>query len=58
MFEISPNLLQLFQFKDQKDFLQSAQLKTHSANVISSVGRVIENLEEFDLAAAFLIALG
>lgn len=26
--------------------------------MVSSIGRVIENLEEFDLAAAFLIALG
>ena len=58
MFEISPSLLRLFPFKDQKDFLQSAQLKTQSANVVSSIGRVIENLEEFDLSAAFLIALG
>ena len=58
LFEINPHLVRHFSFKDQKDFLQSSSLKSQSANVISSIGRVVDNLEEFDLAAAFLIALG
>lgn len=58
IFTLHPEALPLFSFKDQKNFLESGGLKRASASAIGSVNTVVTNLDNFEAAAALLMALG
>ena len=58
MFEKFPHAIELFPFKDQKNFLQSAIVKKQTAGVIGVIGRAIEQLDEFEKVLSILTALG
>ena len=44
IFQIAPEALQLFSFKDEPDLYESNKLKKHGANVMKAVNNAVENL--------------
>ena len=58
LFEYAPDALQMFPYKDTKDFITSAIVKKQSASVLRVIGRGIENLQDFDSIQNVFHALG
>ena len=58
IFDIEPAALQLFPFKNQKNYMQSAQLKKHATGVIGTIGRAIESIDNLTMIIQVLKALG
>jgi len=57
-FEIAPESLQLFPFKNHKNYMESSQLKQHAAGVVGTIGKVIMNIDNVELLIQVLKALG
>jgi len=58
MFTINPQAIELFPFKDQKNYLQSAIVKKQTAAVVGIIGRAAESLDNFEQIVTIFNALG
>lgn len=58
IFEIAPEALQLFSFKDEPDLYESAALKKHGVLVVSTVGKAVAGLKDLEKLAPVLKNLG
>lgn len=47
IFLAHPEALQYFPFKDQRNYLQSNIVKKQSSNVVGTIGRIVEGLDNF-----------
>lgn len=58
IFEIAPEALQLFPFKDEADLYESSALKAHGVKVVTTVGTAVGSLEQLGALVPVLQALG
>jgi len=58
IFEIAPEALQLFKFKDESNVFESTLLKSHSNKVIATVDVAVNSLGDLNVLVAVLRALG
>lgn len=57
-FATTPEAIELFPFKDQKNYLQSAIVKKQTAAVVGIIGRACESLDNFEQIVTIFTALG
>jgi len=58
IFEIAPEALQLFSFKNEENLYESPKLKSHAVGVISTVGTAVEGLNDLGALVPVLQGLG
>jgi hemoglobin-like flavoprotein len=58
IFEIAPEALQLFSFKDEPDLYESPKLKSHASGVVTFVGKAVAGLKDLKTLAPVLQELG
>lgn len=58
IFDIAPEALQLFSFKDEPDLFESEKLKKHGAAVVRTCGKAVSGLRDVQTLAPVLKALG
>ena len=58
IFEIAPEALQLFPFKDEPDLAESPKLKKHAMSVMNTVDAAVKGLADLDKLVPVLQGLG
>jgi len=58
IFELAPEALQLFSFKDEKSVYESKRLKSHAVKVVTTVGVAVDGLNKLDELVPVLKELG
>jgi len=58
IFEIAPEALQFFSFKDEPDLYESDALKKHGALVVTTVGKAVAGLKDLEKLAPVVRNLG
>jgi len=58
IFELAPNALDLYPFKNERDLYNSEKLKSHGVRVVTVVGAAVDKIEELDMLALTLTELG
>jgi len=58
IFEIAPEALALFSFRDEPDMYESPKLKAHAVNVLKTVGVAVAGLSDLDKLVPVLTELG
>lgn len=58
IFEIAPEALQLFPFKNEPDVYESEGFKKHALNVMVNVGKAVDGLNDLEALVPVLTALG
>jgi len=58
IFEIAPEALGLFSFKDEKNLYESERLKSHAVKVVTTVGVAVEGLNKLDELVPVLKGIG
>jgi hemoglobin-like flavoprotein len=58
IFEIAPEALMLFSFKDEPDLYESEKLKNHGIKVVTTVGSAVSLLDDLEKLVPILTGLG
>jgi len=58
IFELAPEALQLFSFKDEKNVYESERLKSHAVKVVTTVGVAVDGLNKLGELVPVLKGLG
>lgn len=58
IFEIAPEAVQMFSFKDEPNMYESKSLKAHGARVVRTVGTAVAGLKDIEKLVPVLVGLG
>mmetsp|Transcript_12393 Transcript_12393/g.19338 ORF Transcript_12393/g.19338 Transcript_12393/m.19338 type:complete len:250 (+) Transcript_12393:1460-2209(+) len=58
LFDIAPEALELFPFKDEPNLFEGESMKKHASNVMNAIGMAIEGIDKLEPALPTLTSLG